>query len=169
MENIQSNNGGGYGGADAFARTADALVGAADSLALEFQRRESAEVEARKKDEAQRAELRQKLVSIHEKIGTLLGVADAGGATSSKKRGRPPGSKNKPAESQRGRAMEPATVKAKEKVLAFITANNEMSRGDIAKNCKLDPALVGRVLHMLHEEGAAKLRGSRRGGRWSGK
>jgi len=167
MENIQGNNVG-YGGADAFARTADALLGAADSLALEFQRRESAEVEARKKDEAARAELRQKLVSIHEKIGTLLGVAAGDVATPSKKRGRPVGSKNR-AESQRGRAMDPATIKAKEKVLAFITANNDMSRGDIAKNCKLDPALVSRVLHMLHEEGAAKLRGTRRGGRWSGK
>lgn len=169
MENTQSQMGLGNGN-DAFGRTADALASAADSLAMEFQRRKAAEIEAQKREEQATAELRQKLVNIHQKIGTLLGTVGVEGATPAPRRGRPVGSKNKTTEkAQVGRAPNEETIRAKDKVLAFLKANPGIGRGDIAKNTKLDTSLVGRVLQILSDEGSVKMQGERRGATWSAK
>lgn len=171
MENTQTQQAQGNGGNDAFVRTADALASAADSLALEFQRRKTMEIEQAKREEQQTAELRQKLVNIHEKIGQLLGTVGAVTVVETR-RGRPAGSKNKPAiveTAQRGRAPSEETERAKVKVLSFLKANPGIGRGDIARNCKLDTSLVGRVLQILSDEGAVKMAGDRRGAVWSAK
>jgi len=165
--NVQVSGNSNGGGGDAFARTAVALASAADSLAMEFQRRKAAEVEAQKREEQATADLRQKLVNIHEKIGQLLGTV---GGETTPRRGRPAGSKNRTAEeTQRGRAPNEETVRAKDKVLAFLKANPGMSRGDIAKNTKLDTSLVGRVLQILADDGVVKMSGERRGAVWTAK
>lgn len=165
MENAQVQVGnGGNGGIDAATRAADALASTADSLMLEFQRRKQAEVEHAKREEQQTTELRQKLVNIYEKIGALLGTVGATSGVQVVRRGRRPA-----AETQRGRAPSEETEKAKAKVVQFLKANPGMSRGDIAKNTKLDTSLVGRVLQILSEDGAVKMAGERRGATWTAK
>lgn len=165
MENtqVQSN---GNGGIDAATRAADALASTADSLMLEFQRRKQSEMEQAKREEQQTADLRQKLVNIYEKIGALLGTV--GGSVTiatPKRRGRPAATET----AQRGRAVSEETEKAKAKVLAFLKANPGMARGDIARNCKLDTSLVGRVLQILSDDGDVKMSGERRGATWTAK
>lgn len=170
MENVQIQQAQSDIGVDAFTRTADALVGAADSLVLEFQRRKQTEVDQAKREEQQNADLRQKLVNIYEKIGALL--AATGDVVIAPRRGRKPGSKNKTTatpETQHGRAVSEETEKALGKVLQFVKANPEVSRGDIARNTKLDTSLVGRALQMLATDGIVKMAGERRGAVWSAK
>lgn len=170
MENVQTAQSGNGGGIDAATRAADALTSTADSLMLEFQRRKQAEAEQAKREEQATADLRQKLVNIHQKIGALLGTVGGGVEVVTPRRGRPVGSKNKATtETQRGRAPSEETEKAKAKVLQFVKANAGMSRGDIARNTKLDTSLVGRVLSILASEGAVKMSGERRGATYTAK
>lgn len=167
MENVQVSGLSGINGigGDAFNRAADALASTADSLVLEYQRREQMEQAQHEREAAQTVEIRQKLTSIYEKIGALLGFVGATDAP--QRRTRRVAATNDTA--QRGRAPTEETEKAKAKVHAFLKANPGMSRGDIAHNTKLDTSLVGRVLQLLASEGSAKMAGERRGAVWSAK
>ncbi len=103
---------------------------------------------------------RQQLEQLYENIGQVLRATTAVSGTSYS-------GKSNQQSSRQTRGANEETIKATEAVLTFLREKPYgFARGEIAARLDIDTSVVQRVLHMLQENGQAKMIGERRSALW---